>query len=571
MHDGSDFDFLTHPLSMDEEQLVDLAASIRRFLISSTSETGGHIGANLGTVELTLALHSVFKSPDVPFIFDTGHQGYTHKILTKRAGLFRSLNSIGGMNRFLTPDESVHDLIESSHAGTAISTGLGLAIGRRLAGNADPVVAVVGDSALTEGNSLEALNHAVVESTNLIIVINDNGFAISEGFGGIHNVLQHDADSARKFFEALGAHYVGPVDGHDTVAIISALESVASESKLPIIHIRTEKGRGLAAAKDHPTRMHYSPPFQIDNGWPSGLPGGRSFSDAVGNFLLEQMDLHRTMFCITPSTRYATGLDAVFAKYPSRCSDPGMAEQHAMSLCVGLEKAGMLPVISYQSTFMQRAYDQLVHDLAFSSTKAIILSHRSGLAGYDNSTHHGLYDAALLRTIPGLRIFRPSSFLDFKNLFSLELAVLDGPVVFLLPYGEEEEFPALTDSKSTNPVLVTKGSETLLVSVGSMLGVSKEVASLRGYGLVDLRIIAPLPVEDLVSIAENYDRVVVLEEATSSGGIGFTIASSLAQASARVSIKVLSFPDVFVGPGSRKELLSLHGLDVAGILKEIDK
>src|SRR5665647_2778043 len=323
-------------------ELQTLASAIRQFLVATVSTTGGHIGANLGTVELTLALERVFGSEDDQVIWDTGHQGYTHKILTGRADLFATLNTYGGLNRFLSRSEDESDVIEASHAGTSLSVALGLALARRLTGQRGWVVAVVGDGALTEGMLLEALNHASSEGPlPLVVVLNDNGYAISPGFGAFHDYLQSrplGVTAADTLFAGLGYSYTGPFDGHELPALCDALEEAKSGGGEPvrIVHVKTEKGRGLPAAHSHPYRMHFSFPFDPDTGQALVESAVRGYQDVAAEVIAAEMGRDDRIVCITPSTRYATALEPVFEAYPDRCYDPGMEEQHAMTLSVGL-------------------------------------------------------------------------------------------------------------------------------------------------------------------------------------------------------------------------------------------
>lgn len=553
-------------------ELDQLASKVRSFLLDNISQTGGHIGANLGTVELTIALHRVFRSPQEPLLFDTGHQGYTHKLLTGRADLFPSLNSYGGMNRFLTPDESPHDLIEASHAGTAISIGLGMALARKLSGNRSPVVAVVGDSALVEGSSLEALNHAVVEDSPLILVINDNGYAISPGFGGLHEVLSAGEPRSRPFFESLGMRYFGPVDGHDIGALIDALDEARQPGAMPIVHVKTIKGKGWSPADNHPFRMHFSFPFDQATGAPlSSAAPARTYADVAAASVEIAMEQDDRIVCITPSTLYATGLAGVFKRYPERCFDPGMEEQHALSMTVGLALEGHIPVIAYQSTFMQRAFDQLLHDVCFSNSPTLILSVRSGFSGYDNPTHHGLYDIAYLRPLPNLRILYPKDGEELAAMISTTLLDIRGPVMIMMPYGPLHDYGGPGGCNPWEPELALEGKDTLILTVGNKYGAAREAAERHGAGLVNLRCLKPLPEQRLLELMAPYPRLVSVEEAVLDGGIGSSLAGLLADRGDSRELLRIGLPCAFVEPGSNEELCRNYGLDADGISAAINR
>ncbi len=562
--------------ALDAAGLARFAEEVRRFLLASVSRTGGHIGANLGTVELTLALHKVFDSPRDAIVFDTGHQGYTHKIVTGRAGLFPTLNSFRGMNRFLSRAESEHDPIEASHAGTSISIALGLALARKLSGDPHAVVAVIGDGSLAEGMAWEGLNHAAVERTNLVLVLNDNGFAISPGFGALHEALR--ADRAQAFFGALGLDYLGPVDGHDVGALCAVLERARSCERLPLVHARTVKGRGWPPADRHPQRQHFSFPFdaatgQVDAGWIA--PG---YPDVAAAVVGAEMERDESIVCITPSTLYATGLAGVFARHPARCFDPGMEEQHALTLAVGLALGGKKPVVAYQSTFLQRAFDQLFHDLCFTNLPALLLAFRSGFAGYDNPTHHGIYDFAYLRGLPNLRVLYPKDRFEAERMIQGELRALCGPTLIALPYGPAEAFDDSvlleTDEAFALPQVELEGRELLIAAVGNKARTGLEALERlreRGLdaGLVNLRCLKPLPEEFLAELFARTERVATLEEAVLDGGVGSALATLIAERGIRCDVLRIGLPCAFAPPGSNAELSRLHRLDTQGVLERL--
>lgn len=553
---------------------------VRRFLLDHVSKTGGHIGANLGTVELTIALHACFETPRDALLFDTGHQGYTHKLLTGRAGLFPSLNRHGGMNRFLTPTESPHDLIESSHAGTAISVGLGLALARKLDHDPSHVVATVGDGAFVEGISLEAFNHAIVEKTNLIVLLNDNGYAISPGFGAFHEMLQGEAGRARDYFGSLGANYLGRVDGHSIGDLMEALEAAKAADGLSLVHARTVKGKGWAPADDHPFRLHFSFPFDPVSGTPrdasTPAPG---YPEVVAEVIDGFMAANRDAVCITPSTLYATGLAGVFEKYPERCFDPGMEEQHALSMCVGFSLAGKLPIIAYQSTFLQRAFDQIIHDVAFANRPCLMLSYRSGFSGYDNPTHHGIYDIAYLRPIPNLEIFYPKDRHEARAMVREILETIEGPVLVMMPYGPADSIdPAAEDARGGTlfePEIVRDGPDVAIVAVGNKVRACLEASELlanRGIEarVVNLRRLKPLPEAALLEKIRDHARVVTVEEAVLDGGVGSAVASLLFSAGENDRELVqIGLPASFIEAGSNAELEAAYGLDAKGIADRI--
>lgn len=562
--------------ALDRNGLDALAADIRSFLLRNISATGGHIGANLGTIELTIAMHACFRSPDVPFLFDTGHQGYTHKLLTGRAHLFPTLNQYDGMSRFLTHLESQHDPIEASHAGTAISVGLGMALSRKLRGNEDHVVAVVGDSALVEGASLEALNHAAVEDTNLVVIVNDNGFAISPGFGAVHEALQSGDGKAKALFESLGCTYIGPVDGHNITEMTTALEEAKRAKSLPVVHAKTIKGNGWAPADNHPFRLHFSFPFDPETGTATGnSTPQKTYPDYAAQTLERRMDSDDKITCITPSTIYATGLAGIFSKYPERCFDPGMEEQHALTMTVGMALDGAKPVIAYQSTFLQRAFDQIIHDVCFMNVPTLILSARSGFSGYDNPTHHGIYDIAFLRSIPNLRVFYPKDGPELQTMIDVALDELNGPTLIMMPYGPVHDFGLNSSTDKAGilkPEVFGDGDDMVMITVGNKFAAAREAQGhLNAKGLrtrlVNIRQIKPLPEQELMRLIGNTRKVAVVEEAVLDGGLGSQIGAMLLENGYPGEFLRHGLPCKFIEPGSNEELEDIYKLDGKGIIE----
>lgn len=579
---------ITHPSQLkelSEDQLMRLADQVRSFLMETVSETGGHIGANLGTVDLTIALHRVFDSPADKILWDTGHQGYTHKILTGRAHLFPTLNSYGGLNRFVTRTESEHDIIEASHAGTSISVGLGLALAKKLKGDRSHVVTVIGDGSLSEGLALEALNHASVEpGIRLLIVLNDNGFAISPGFGALHNYLKErvagQPNRPETLFTALGYQYFGPVNGHDIPALLQVLEKAKVCERVALVHVKTIKGYGFSVTQNHPLGMHFSFPFDPESGRPKGPSSSLCYQDVAARVILEEMEQSEEIVAITPSTLYATGLQPVFDRFPDRCFDPGMEEQHAMTMTVGFALEGYRPVIFYQSTFMQRAFDQLIHDVCFMNLPTLILTVRTGFAGYDNPTHHGIYDFSYLRGLPNLRLLYPKDGYELGRMVRDQLRSLQGPTLIAMPYGPAEYAdPGILDEPEetfTRPQVVRPGSELLLVAVGHKFSSARgamERLRERGIdcGLVNLRYLKPLPEESLVELLSAVPRVVSIEEGVLEGGVGSALASLVTDRNLDCELLRIGLPCQFVEPGSNEELCRIYGLDSAGIVEKIER
>ena len=564
------------------KELDELATKIRQFLIDSNAVTGGHIGANLGTIELSLALHHVFESPEDKIIWDGGHQGYTHKIVTGRADRFRTLNTFGGMSRFVTRTESEHDLIEAGHGGTSISVALGIALAKALNGDTRSVVAVIGDGSLSEGLAFEGLNHAAVAShTNLVIVLNDNGYAISPGGGGLHGHLQTltpESGEPEQFFTALGLDYIGPIDGHHIEAVSKALERAKESTQIPIVHVKTEKGHGWKPADGHPFRLHVSGPFDPQTGKARDGAASTGYQDVAATVIGEEMERDERIVAITPSTLDASGLGPVFKKFPDRCFDPGMEEQHALTMTVGFALERFKPVIVFQSTFMERAFGQLVHDVCFGNLPTLMLAVRSGFAGYDGPTHHGIYDFSYWRGLPNLRVMYPKDRYELERMVRTELKDMSGPTIIAMPYGPVDEFDkkVLDEPASAfaRPQVVSAGKDMTIIAVGHKFAVACEAAERlkkKGIdcGLVNLRHLKPLPEDALAEIIGKVAKVVTIEEGVLDGGVGSAIAALVVDRRLTCEVLRLGVPTQFVVPGSRDELCKIHSLDVDGVLKKV--
>lgn len=565
---------------LDSNQLHDLAKSIRKFLIESNSKTGGHIGANLGTVELSIAIHYVFNTPDDIVVWDTGHTGYTHKILTGRASLFSSLNTFGGMNRFITSSESEHDFIEASHAGTSISVALGNAIHKKNISSNDYSIAVIGDGSLAEGLALEALNHASCEDVNLLIILNDNQFAISPGFGAIHNHLGEISlsRSDSNIFTNLGYNYHGVIDGHSSSEIIDTLTSIKKIGGVHLVHLKTEKGHGYLPAKGHPNKMHYSFPFDISSGNLNEVQSGKSFQAFASDAIMDSMSAYSNVYAITPSTLYATDLERVFTKFPNRCFDPGMQEQHALSMAAGIARSGGYPIIFYQSTFLQRAYDQLIHDVCFSNDNVLILAVRSGFAGYDNPTHHGIYDQSYLKGIPNLKMFYPTNGQHLYEIIKELIKNPIGPVCVFMPYGNQEEGSLLSDIPLPSDLLesheITSGQTGLVITTGNKIKDCLEASRILEKDDISIKIVninklKPLNTEYLSKLMKAYNNIFSVEENVGEGGLGESLSSIIVKNSIKSSLTSFSLPNVFVQGGSTDELSALYELDAPSIAIKI--
>ncbi len=565
-------------------QLEDLAREIRTFLIDSISTTGGHIGANLGVIELTLALHRVFDADVDDILFDVGHQGYTHKLLTGRKNLFASLNTYEGMSRFITPGESSYDILDASHGGTAISIGTGLALARQNSGQPGLVVSVLGDGSLVEGMSFEGLNFAADRPLPLVLVVNDNGMSIPPNVGGIKNLFEGDDWAAKSaaFFGGLGFQYLPVFDGHDLAELTSALDQ-AREKVLAgpvVVHAKTEKGRGLDYAKDHPYKFHFSMPFDKETGGgASPIPPGANYTNIVGETLKQIIEKDRSCFALTPATPYASGLDAVAPLFPDNIIDVGMAEQHAAGMAAGLAMAGKTVFACFQSTFLQRAMDQVFHDICYPDLPVTIISARSGFSGFDSPTHHALYDLPYLQALPNLQVFYAGTSRDLEAIIRHRAEGAKSPMVILHPYEvvweQESQHLPVEITPLNQPEVVKHGADGVILTVGNRLPTAVKLRTelarrhSADFGIVNIRWINPLPENFLRDQVARTPRVLTLEEGRARGGFGSSVAQFLVQSNLAADLHISAINQEYVPAGEKTILSQLTGIDAESILADL--
>jgi len=570
---------------MNSEELETLASEIRNFLINTISKTGGHIGANLGVIELTISLHSVFDVSYEPLVFDVGHQGYTHKLLTGRKDAFKSLNKFGGMSRFITNSESPYDILDASHGGTAISTASGMAYSNKMSGSSDIVVAIIGDGSLVEGMAFEGLNYAAQEKLPLIIVINDNGMAIAPNIGGIKNLFSGSnwIEKSRAWFENMGYAYEAVDEGHSIPEICSALQKARAQVHLKpvVVHIKTEKGRGLELAKNHPYKLHFSMPFDTDTGeGVSATPIGESYQAIVGDSLSDFMTRSEDIFAITPATPYASGIEELMKKFPNRAIDVGMAEQHAVGMAAGLAIKGKNVFVCFQATFMQRAIDQIFHDICYTKVPITIVSARSGFSGYDGPTHHGIYDFGFLRTLPNIEIFYAGTKRDLKAILEERYRNAKSPMIILHPY---ELISPLQDQflpKKISPLdrmeCVEEGTEGIIIALGNKLIDAINLKKMlfekkkQNFAVYNLRWVNPLPIKDLKFLLRKYKKAITLEESVKNGGIGTAINDFACSEKIDCRIYVSAIENKFLPAGNKQELSELAEIDVKSIFQQLE-
>ncbi len=600
--------------ALDRSQLTALAEEIRAFLVESISKTGGHLSPNLGVVELTLAIHRVFDSPRDAIVWDTGHQAYVHKLLTGRAAGFDTLRQPGGMSGYPSRSESEHDLVENSHASTSLSYALGLAEARLRRGVEGHVVAVIGDGALTGGMAYEALNQiAHLQPPNLVVVLNDNGRSYAPTVGGLAGHLSQlqvdpryerlkeeisqrlkdlplvgrQADTAAfrlkeslkqllqptTVFDSLGLKYAGPVHGHD-LAELEEILGRAKRLKAPtVIHVLTEKGRGYGPAiDDEIDKLHGVSAFDPLTGRPRQTE--LTYTDVFGDALLSAASRHPEVVAITAAMASSTGLLGFAREFPDRIFDVGICEQHAVTFAAGLAMAGLRPVVCIYSTFLQRAFDQVIMDVALHGLPVVFILDRAGVTGPDGSSHHGIFDLGYLRMIPNLRVAAPADATELCALLETAL-VADGPVAIRFPKGTVPATPDLP----VEPIPigrweeVRKGDEVAFVAVGRMVEVAREAAErLAGdgvsCGVINARWVKPMDPRLVSEWARRYQVLVTVEDNVGSGGFGAAVLEALAPAGLAGKVRLSALPDAFLPQGKPAAILSEHGLDADGLVKQ---
>lgn len=589
---------------MSFEELDALAAEIRTFLLRNVSETGGHLASNLGAVELTLAIHNVFDTERDRLIFDVGHQSYVHKILTGRMEQFSTLRSYGGLAGFPKPSESIHDAFTAGHASSAVSTALGIARARTLSHEDYHVIAVVGDGAMTGGLFYEGMNDAGASHEPLIVILNDNGMSISKNVGGISRhlsllrlkpgyfglkkyyrrltkklpggrMLYHFTHKVKArlrrsligttIFEEMGFLYLGPVDGHD-IAKMSYLLARAKEERCPVLlHVITTKGKGYQPAEETPSEYHGVSRFDPDTGLCQG--GSTSFSGVFGETLtgLAAEDPH--ICAITAGMRSGTGLDGFAMDYPSRFFDVGIAEGHAVSMAAGLAKQGMIPIFAVYSTFLQRAYDMILQDIALQQLHVVLCVDRAGLVGADGETHHGVFDVGYLRQVPGMTIFAPANYLELEQMLREAVLELDGPVAVRYPRGKEGSYRTASRQQ-----LIRDGSDLTLVAYGTTVNDVLEAADrLEGRGVhtavIKLRTLKPLQTEELFASVRKTGRMIVIEEQNEPGCICEALSALLSEDGISAAVQAVNLGDRYTTHGSTERLRQETGLDAEGIFQ----
>lgn len=595
---------------LNNDELEQLCEEIRSLMIEVVSENGGHLASNLGVVELTVALHKVFNSPTDQIVFDVGHQCYTHKILTGRKEAFSTLRTENGISGFTRPVESPHDIFSSGHSSTSISAAVGLARAKALKGDKGKVIAVIGDGALTGGLAYEALNNSGVDTDNLIIILNDNNMSISKNVGSVAKNLTHIRTSPKyyrlkskvsrglakipklgaqitrmitstnqrirkklyhsTFFEDLGLRYYGPIDGHDMDALIDVLTVAKAHSHSVLIHVSTLKGKGYDFAEKNPSKFHGIGRFNIETGEP--LSKGKTFSDSFGENLLSLADNDSRICAITAAMATGTGLVAFSEKYPKRFFDVGIAEQHAVTFASGLAKNGMIPFFAVYSTFLQRSYDQLIHDVAMQGLKVIFCIDRAGFVGEDGESHQGVFDTAYLMSVPDLIVFAPATFDELTSMMYQAAYKEEKAVAIRYPRGGQAALPeGYTYERHDFDVIGNSDLDKCIVTYGRETAPCCRAAEQRGDAFViKLNKIKPIS-PDVINVLGNVKSLYFFEEGIKSGGVGECFADLLLEHSVNVKYKHICINDEFVKQAGVASQLKKYRLDEQSVLDIINE
>lgn len=599
------------------DQLPALAEEIREFIIESLSKTGGHLASNLGVVELTIAMHRVFDLPKDKLIWDVGHQSYTHKILTGRKDGFETLRREGGISGFPKRSESDCDVFDTGHSSTSISAGVGYVRARELKKENYSVVSIIGDGALTGGMAYEALNNAASLKSNFIIVLNDNEMSITENVGGMSSYLSGlrtasaytdfkmdvtkalnripgigpgMVDAMRKtkssikqiiipgmLFEDMGLTYLGPVDGHNIPQLIKTFQEAKRFEGPILVHVLTQKGRGYEPAMRHPARFHGAGPFDVK----TGLPVGKSnptYTDVFSTVMRKMGDRRKDVAAVTAAMMSGVGLKRFYNMFPDRCFDVGIAEEHAVTFAAALSLGGITPVVAIYSSFLQRAYDQIMHDVCMQNLHVVFAIDRAGLVGYDGETHHGIFDLSYLGSMPNMTILAPKNLWELSDMIKFAVDY-DGPIAVRYPRGEAytglKEFRApICLGKSE---VIHEGSRVALLAVGSMVKMAEEVQKQlkermdMDAALVNARFVKPIDEELLRSFADTYELVVTLEENVKDGGFGERVLAFAEEEDLPFGVEIIALPDRFIPHGSVSYQMKQVGFtpeDICGRIEE---
>ena len=592
---------------LNTDELIQLSDEIREFLLEKVSKTGGHLASNLGVVELTLAMHNVFDTKKDKIVWDVGHQSYVHKIVTGRKDKFDTLRKLNGLSGFPKTCESNHDCFNTGHSSTSISAALGMAKARDMKSEDYSVVAVIGDGAFTGGMAFEALNDGGRLNSNFIVILNDNEMSITPNVGGLsrsfskmrtgpfYTKTKEDIDNfldklpnlggktreairrikgtikylitPGAIFESFGYKYYGPVDGHNIEELTMALNTAKRSKKPVFIHVFTQKGRGYSFAEERPDRFHGIAPFEVETGETLVKGGSPDFSSVFGAALCKEAEINNRIVAISAAMVTGTGLSEFSKLYPKRLFDVGIAEQHAVTSSAGLAMNGMLPVVAIYSSFLQRAYDQIIHDVATQKLHVIFAIDRAGIVGEDGETHQGVFDLSFLSHIPNMTIMAPADYNELRDMLHYAIYNTTGPVAIRYPRGRGlESIGQYHPVNSATSVTLSEGSDVCLLAVGSMVQNAVEAAEIlksKGVsaGVINARFVKPIDCNAIIASAQKYKKIITIEDNSLMGGFGSNVLSLLNARDIHCRVKTLGLPDDFINHGTRNELIKLVGLD----------
>jgi len=596
--------------SLNHEEQTVLAYEIRTFLIDAISKTGGHLASNLGVVELTIALHTVFNSPTDKFIWDVGHQAYVHKLLTGRMADFKTLRQFEGLSGFPKRHESKHDQFDTGHSSTSISAGVGMAIARDIKGETHDVISIIGDGALTGGMAFEALNYLGHFKTNMKVILNDNEMSISQNIGGVSialgelrtnqkyyklkdktkgkllkvpsfgepmiEIISKMKDAFKYFivdggvfFEEIGLTYIGPINGHDLKSLTKHMEMMKHVDGPVVLHVITQKGKGYKYAESEPNKYHGVGAFDPELPLPSSHKV--DYSKVFGTCLTQLAKNDKNIVAISAAMIEGTGLSVFAGEHPNRIFDVAIAEQHAVTMAAGMAVQGLKPFVALYSTFLQRAYDQVVHDICIQKLPVVLCIDRAGLVGNDGETHHGVFDLSYLTHIPNLMILSPKDATELEFMLTFAAGYNDGPIAIRYPRGQAERL-GFQEPTSLEPELLRKGDKTLLIATGKMVKTALEAVDLlpqHTIGVLNLRKIKPLDDAFLLHLIASYDNIVTVEDHMIAGGMGEAVTRMMHKNNVFKRIKHLGIADTFVEQGDMDILLKSLNLHAEGIAKSL--
>lgn len=593
---------------LSRKQLPELAKELREFLVESVSQTGGHLSSNLGVVELTIALHYVFNTPEDRLVWDVGHQTYPHKILTGRREAMSELRKPGGIAGFPRREESVFDCFGTGHSSTSISAALGMAIAAQKTGSNRRAVAIIGDGAMTAGMAFEALNNAGAMDANLLVILNDNDMSISPNVGALQNYLAKLLSgrlytSVRKssekvlgvvppvlefakraeehmkgmvtpstLFEEFGFNYIGPIDGHNLDTLVSTLNNIKHLQGPQFLHIVTQKGHGYEPAESNPGKFHGVGKFNPEDGCAITASGNKTYTQVFGEWLVDMAAKDQRLIGITPAMSDGSGMQAFAEIYPEKFYDVGIAEQHALTFAAGMACDGLKPVVAIYSTFLQRAYDQLIHDIALQNLPVMFAIDRAGLVGADGPTHAGSFDLSYLRCIPNMLVMTPSDENECRQMLSTAY-LHNGPSAVRYPRGGG---PGVTITADLNTIVIGKGEvrrqgkKVAILAFGSMLAPALEAAEKLDATVANMRFVKPLDMDLVKTLADQHDLIVTIEENAIMGGAGAAVMEALQAMNIDKPTLCLGLPDTFIEHGIHETMLAECGLDAKGIVASIE-